>query len=768
MHLAGARKTRFGQDGPALLQNDSLVLDGRFRVLKPLGGGGMGEVYLAEQVSLGRKVALKVLRQDLSLQPGMSERFRREARLLSTVDHPSVVRVIDFGQSGEASCLVMELVEGDTLQAVLRAGPLSPERGLPLFAQLAEGLAAIHDKGIVHRDLKPENVVITRGPKGEQARLLDFGIARLAEPDTPEGTVTQAGLVLGTPEYLSPEQALGTPLDFRSDLYSFGVLAFRALAGELPFAGPSPRQFLAQHVGAPPRRLEEASPALALRPGLCALVTRCLEKDPSARPPSAQTIAGELSRLTKETPPGPVPSSGTASFGAPVEKPRRTASSAQQGPVSLVTGSGLAVGRPKNLTLMLTDIRGFTERTSRQTREENARMLEEHDRLLLPLVRARSGRLVQKRGDALLVMFGSPTEAVRCGMGIQDRLWRHNGQVPPDQHLHVRVAIHLGEVLVERHGLVGEPVQVVAAVEEITMADEVVFTEAVRLAMSRAEVDFEDTGAVVVPGREEMLKLYRCRRRNEGAPFGGCDHVPASSQLLWLLQSALHQLWERKRAVARWGLPALALAGGIWALTHESAEARIHRLLEEHRPDLALSELDALSREGEESEEAKLLRAAALHAQDRHGEEHDAYRAAGSEALGEADALVVSGLAEDFGRRDDAASKKLLDLCPREVLSRLAESGATPAGWGALRYLDSSGGKEVDLVAGYVAALRSEDCHTRSQAARRLGELGDEDALEPLRAAADAPRKTLFGLIEQDCGHGAARAALRALERKQR
>ena len=243
-----------------MLPLNSLVLDERFRVLGHLGGGGMGEVYLAEQVSLGRKVALKVLRHEVGQQPGMSERFRREARLLSSVEHPAVVRVIDFGQSEEGTCLVMELAEGETLLQALEAGPLEPERGRRVLVQLAEGLAAIHEKGIIHRDLKPENVVLTPGPRGEQARLLDFGIARLVEPDPDARGLSQVGVVLGTPEYLSPEQAMGQPLDGRSDVYSLGVLAYRMLTGQLPFQGPNARDYLLQHVSAAPRPLLQLAP----------------------------------------------------------------------------------------------------------------------------------------------------------------------------------------------------------------------------------------------------------------------------------------------------------------------------------------------------------------------------------------------------------------------------------------------------------------------------------------------------------------------------
>jgi len=277
-----------------VLEPNSLVLGERFRVLGHLGGGGMGEVYLAEQVSLGRRVALKVLRREVGQQPGMSERFRREARLLSSVEHPAVVRVIDFGQSHDSTCLVMEFAEGETLLQHLGNGPLAPDRGRRVLMQLAEGLAAIHDKGIIHRDLKPENVVLTPGSRGEQARLLDFGIAKLLEPDPDAKGLSQVGVVLGTPEYLSPEQAMGHPLDARSDIYSLGVLAYRVLSGNLPFNGPNARDYLLQHIGTVPTPLVENTPTMADDPDLSAIIMRCLAKEPRGRFQTAEDLVRAL------------------------------------------------------------------------------------------------------------------------------------------------------------------------------------------------------------------------------------------------------------------------------------------------------------------------------------------------------------------------------------------------------------------------------------------------------------------------------------------
>jgi len=322
----------------------------------------MGEVYLAEQVSLGRRVALKVLRREVGQQPGMSERFRREARLLSSVEHPAVVRVIDFGTSQDATCLVMEFAEGETLLQHLGNGPLAAERGRRVMLQLAEGLAAIHSKDIIHRDLKPENVVLTPGPRGEQARLLDFGIAKLLQPDPDAKGLSAVGVVLGTPEYLSPEQAMGHPLDARSDIYSLGVLAYRMLSGVLPFNGPNARDYLVQHIGTPPTPLLEAAPAVAEDPDLAAIVMRCLAKDSRLRFQTAEDLVRAL-----EAPPkasarmGPLLPRAISSVSEVIfaRRPPPSGSPSTEGPLlELPTGSLTPVPPPARVADTLSSIFG--------------------------------------------------------------------------------------------------------------------------------------------------------------------------------------------------------------------------------------------------------------------------------------------------------------------------------------------------------------------------------------------------------------------------
>ncbi|MCP3167005.1 protein kinase domain-containing protein [Myxococcus qinghaiensis] len=836
----------------------------------------MGEVYLGEQVSLGRKVAIKVLHHDLHAQPGMAERFKREARLLSAVEHPAVVHIVDFGESGDHACLVMEFVEGESLYDVLTRGPMAPGRALPLLQQLAEGLAAIHDKGIIHRDLKPENVFISPGARGEQARLLDFGIARLVEPDA-QSNVSQVGVVLGTPEYLSPEQAVGAKVDTRSDLYCFGVLIYRVLSGRLPFEGPQARHFLAQHASHAPLPLDRAAPSLTRYIGLLSLVMRLLEKNPAKRPQSAHELADALaaahSALSAFTPGLGTPAyvgapattttpsgtsvfgageatntagpSGTSVFGAadaaPAPLPSRTSQSTaafglasspgmdSASPSAMRTGTAAfgtrptlsgstSTVKPQNLTVMLTDIQGFTERTSRQTHEENARMLETHDRLLMPLVREHEGRLVQKRGDALLVAFRSPTAGVLCGMAMQDRLWRHNEALPAEERLHVRVCLHAGEVLLTADTVLGEPMEVLETVEHVAAAGQVTFTEAVNLARNRAEAEVEPCGSITLPGREEQLQLYRCQQAAEGPPFGArfekqnalavrlapavqrtrAAMAPLSRGMRAIssavragkarlgtsltrlnavltvppgVKTGVSKVVVLARAKPRAAMAVLGavvlLSGGVAVVLHLSSPAvRAMALLQEGKKDEALALLNETSNEEQKQAPVRRALAATHHALGNHDKERVLLTSLDPEGRASVEDSLLDGLAEDFGRLDNEDLRKLLANLPKErvhpYFGDLIQGEYSPKQWGALRYLDFAKLTDgVDLVSAYSKALESKDCGVRKLAARRLGALGNMDAVPALIRLAE-----LKDAKAGDCGQSEADRAIKTLNKK--
>ncbi|MFT3709173.1 MAG: serine/threonine-protein kinase [Archangium sp.] len=275
------------------------VLGGRYRLLQRLGQGGHAEVFLAEQLSLERKVALKVITRRGPREPEADARFKREALIHSSIEHPSVVRILDFETDGpEGTVVVLEYVDGRRLDEVITSrGVIPPVDAWKLLVQLAEGLAAIHAKGVVHRDFKAENVMITAGSDGQQARILDFGLARLFDADLLVGDgrsfVSSSGMVAGTPAYLAPEQLRGLPADPRSDVYAFGVVAHFMLRGTLPFGGPEISDYVKQHTEQQPPPLPSDIPQ-----GLRDFVERCMSKEAAKRPADGGALARELTDLT--------------------------------------------------------------------------------------------------------------------------------------------------------------------------------------------------------------------------------------------------------------------------------------------------------------------------------------------------------------------------------------------------------------------------------------------------------------------------------------
>ncbi|MEV1006424.1 protein kinase [Streptomyces sp. NPDC049881] len=279
-----------GPDAPEMWGNHGYVGDGRYRLTHRLGRGGMAEVFAAEDVRLGRTVAVKLLRSDLAEDPVSKARFTREAQSVAGLNHHAVVAVYDSGEETSGgrvtSYIVMELVSGRTIRELLMgATPPPPEQALTIAAGVLEALAYSHQHGIVHRDIKPANVIIT---DTGTVKVMDFGIARALHGAAQ--TMTQTGMVMGTPQYLSPEQALGKTVDTRSDLYAVGCLLYELLANRPPFVGETPLSVVYQHVQDTPRLPSESAPACP--PELDGLVMRALTKDPEDRYQTAEEFRG--------------------------------------------------------------------------------------------------------------------------------------------------------------------------------------------------------------------------------------------------------------------------------------------------------------------------------------------------------------------------------------------------------------------------------------------------------------------------------------------
>ena len=275
------------------------VLGDRYRVLERLGKGGMGEVHLAEHIAIGRRVAVKTLSGDFRERPELARRFLQEARTASRVRHPNIVDITDFGHTDlGAPFFVMELLEGEELKVLLRREKTLPwDRVCSIGIQICAALTAAHTQGVVHRDMKPDNVFLIRQDDAELVKVLDFGIAKITDEET--GDATRTGVLLGTPHYMSPEQAQDDPLDARSDIYSMGVLLFRMVTGRVPFRGKSFMKVLGMHMQQPPPNPSDFAPEGGLSAEGEALILKCLAKDPADRYQSAEALAAAL-RGTQE------------------------------------------------------------------------------------------------------------------------------------------------------------------------------------------------------------------------------------------------------------------------------------------------------------------------------------------------------------------------------------------------------------------------------------------------------------------------------------
>jgi serine/threonine-protein kinase len=270
------------------------VFADRYEVLGTLGKGGMGVVYRARDRQLDEVVALKLLRPEaLASDPTMLERFKQEIRLARRITHRNVLRTHDFGETSGVPYISMEYVEGVTLKELVRSrGALPLGAGLSIAKQMCHGLGAAHETGVVHRDVKPQNMLIL--PETGELKIMDFGIARVSSMAA--SGLTTAGTVMGTPDYMPPEQAQGRPADFRSDLYSLAVVFFEVFTGRLPFVGETPMALLVAHVQQPPPRPRSVDPRLPLE--LEEAILKGLQKDPARRWQSADEALEALSRVS--------------------------------------------------------------------------------------------------------------------------------------------------------------------------------------------------------------------------------------------------------------------------------------------------------------------------------------------------------------------------------------------------------------------------------------------------------------------------------------
>jgi serine/threonine-protein kinase len=362
------------------------ILNGEFQILQKVGSGGMGAVYKAFEPSMNRMVAVKILHPKLANRTDLVTRFRREARAMSQLTHPNTVKVFRFGEIDDGSLyIIMELLEGKNLNQTVRAdGPFALERALPVLVQASGALDEAHRAGIIHRDLKPENIFLVQsGTLRDFAKVLDFGLAKMGERQMRPGSIilTQEGMVFGTPEFMSPEQAQGKTLTPASDIYSLATILYEMLTGKLPFDARTAMDFIQLHVMAKPIPLNQRVPGRTFPASLEAMIERALAKRPEDRFASAADFATAMQSVLKGASPGafsPAPAlsasapmppwASSAGTAAPdeghrdlvtVPGPAPAAGPGKVGSASLALRRALAKSRKLNVALLLSVAVGF-------------------------------------------------------------------------------------------------------------------------------------------------------------------------------------------------------------------------------------------------------------------------------------------------------------------------------------------------------------------------------------------------------------------------
>ncbi len=294
------------------------VVADRYHILKKLGEGGMGQVYLAEHVKMGRKSALKVMNPGMNQDADAIARFNREASNASRLNHPNICAIYDFGETPDGLIyLAMEFIEGQSLTSLVeKSGALPPARAASIIHQSADALQVAHDAGIVHRDLKPDNIMIAKNRDGtDLAKVVDFGIAKAHSSDAQK--VTKTGMVVGTPEYMSPEQLSGDKLDGRSDIYSLALVAFNCLTGTLPFPSDSAQEAMIARLIEQPKTLAEMKPDVAWPAEVQQVMDKALARDANERYQSAAQFGRELWAACESMPASQAAEAGTQVLSAP-------------------------------------------------------------------------------------------------------------------------------------------------------------------------------------------------------------------------------------------------------------------------------------------------------------------------------------------------------------------------------------------------------------------------------------------------------------------
>jgi len=452
----------------------------------------MGHVYLAEDMQLGRKVAIKLLAPEFALDPGIKERFKHEAQAVAALSHTNIITIYEFGDYDNNPFIVMEYVNGESLRDILKHKKLSVEEVISIARQICDGLFKSHRTGIIHRDLKPENILFDSDGR---VKILDFGLAKFRN----HNNITQKSMRLGTINYMSPEQLQGIEINEQSDIFSLGVMLYEIFSGHLPFIADYEASLIYAILHEHPKPVKEYIPDFP--DSLQKILDRTLAKEKNSRYKSVDDLSRDLIALQNQSAPN-MPVTTLADSGSVEELLDH-----RQQIDDLIE---LKYKRP--VVILISDMVGSTEYFEQRGDIEGRAMVNRHHRQLFPVIQKREGEIFKTMGDSILVSFRNVSAACLCACEMQRTLIAENTKLPPDDRIRIRIALHYGNAVIEAGDVYGDAVNVASRIEKLTAGDQIMLSQAVVDALgSGSEHTVVYAGSVGLKGKSEKIALYRLR-----------------------------------------------------------------------------------------------------------------------------------------------------------------------------------------------------------------------------------------------------------------
>ena len=469
-----------------------------YTILEKLGKGGMGEVFLAEDNKLHRKVALKFLFKNLCEDPETKARFEREAQTAAALNHPNIVVVHEIDEFEGQIYISMEYVEGESLRYHINKKQFSISQAIEIILQICQGLSKAHQAGIVHRDIKPENIMIDRDGR---LKILDFGLAKLKGITG----LTRNGTKMGTAHYMSPEQARGEDVDQRSDIFALGAILYELLSERFAFKGDYDLAVIYAIVH------EQPQPLTNVPEELQQIVDKALKKNPAQRYSTLRAMITELQEIRhnlemseKQSMVKEVPPKYSVDLAAGVENIEDLLQQRQKIDDLIISKY------TKNVTIMLSDVVGSTAYFEQRGDVSGRAMLQRYTRFMVPIIEKHGGKMIKTVGDAILAYFPDPVNGCRCGIEMQSALREDNATQLEEDRISIRIALHFGKVVIEKEDVFGDIVNVAAQVEQRAQANEILLSHTVYDQIKDiSEFFVVFVGKESLKGKSEQIELYR-------------------------------------------------------------------------------------------------------------------------------------------------------------------------------------------------------------------------------------------------------------------